>query len=58
MDLEISKIQHKIFKAQVNKMYDFKEYEDEVAQLIDVLKSFNEVGLNRNEIEYLMKKQQ
>ena len=57
MNLDLTKMQHKLWKEQVGMMYDTQpDFQTDVDQLIQLFKNFDKQGFNESEIKDVMEK--
>lgn len=57
MNLDLTKMQHKLWKEQMSQMYDTQpEFKTDVEQLIELFKNFDKQGFNEQEIRGIMDK--
>ncbi len=57
MNLDLTKMQHKLWKDQISQMYDAQpDFKTEIDQLIDLFRDFDKFGFNEQEIRNVIDK--
>jgi hypothetical protein len=57
MNLDLSNMQHRLWRDSVSSMYDYRpDLKTDVEELIDLYKNFNNFGFGEDEINEVLKK--
>jgi len=54
MNLDVSKIQHKIWKEEVSKLFGTKKINEDSEEMINMMKNFHKLPISETEIRQML----